>query len=108
MPRRTFQIATSVSIAILLLLAALLALAAATPPPRRFVITPDSNIEPARYPAWHRLGSWLEGRRYVLLTFDDGPYGDGVDEQILQVLQRHHAHAVFFLVCSHVTPATVR
>lgn len=107
MPYRASRIAVSAGIAIFLLVAVLLGLAAATPPPRQFVITPQSRIEPAQYAAWHRLGSWLAGRRYVLLTFDDGPYGKGVDEQILHVLQRHRAHALFFLVCSHVTPATI-
>ena len=107
MPRRASRIVVSSGIAILLLGAVLLGLAAATPPPREFVITSQSRIEPAQYVAWHRLGSWLTGRRYVLLTFDDGPYGKGVDEQILHILQRHQAHALFFLVCSHVTPATI-
>ncbi|TNY25270.1 hypothetical protein BV497_14770 [Fulvimonas soli] len=38
---------------------------------------------------------WLSGRKYVVLTFDDGPFGQGVDEQILEVLERHQARAVF-------------
>ncbi|WP_233840168.1 polysaccharide deacetylase family protein [Dyella sp. 2HG41-7] len=47
----------------------------------------------------------LSGRKYALLTFDDGPYGYGLDEQIMQTLRKHHAHAVFFLVCSHINDA---
>lgn len=108
MPRHPARITVAACIAVLLPVAVLLGLAAAAPPPREFVIAPQSRIEPAQYVAWHRLGSWLAGRRYVLLTFDDGPYGDGVDEQILQTLQRHQAHALFFLVCSHITPATIQ
>ncbi|GLQ45126.1 hypothetical protein GCM10007862_01770 [Dyella lipolytica] len=49
---------------------------------------------------------WLARRKYAVLTFDDGPYGHGIDEQILEVLHRHHAHAVFFLVCSHIDETT--
>lgn len=108
MSRHAFRLAASASIAIALLFGALLSLAAATPPPQQFVITPQNSIKPAQHPVWHRLGGWMGNRRHVLLSFDDGPYGEGVDEQILRILQRHHAHALFFLVCSHVTPATIR
>ncbi|HUA81773.1 MAG TPA: polysaccharide deacetylase family protein [Dyella sp.] len=47
----------------------------------------------------------LAGRKYAVLTFDDGPYGYGLDERILQILRKHHAHAVFFLVCTHINDA---
>lgn len=106
MPRNSSRFLVWACITVLLALAVLLGLAAASPPPYQFVLTPQSRIEPAQHAAWHRLSDWLHHRRYVLLTFDDGPYGRGVDEQILQTLRRHHAQALFFLVCSHITPAT--
>jgi peptidoglycan-N-acetylglucosamine deacetylase len=36
-------------------------------------------------------------RKYVALTLDDGPTPEGTD-QLLSLLDRHHAHATFFLV----------
>ncbi|WP_158543338.1 polysaccharide deacetylase family protein [Dyella psychrodurans] len=54
---------------------------------------------------WRRASDWLAGRKYAVLTFDDGPYGQGVDEQILDVLRKHHAHAIFFVICNHLDKA---
>jgi peptidoglycan-N-acetylglucosamine deacetylase len=50
---------------------------------------------------------WVAGKKYAVLTFDDAPYGHGVDEQILKILQRHHVHAIFFLICNHIDESTV-
>jgi peptidoglycan-N-acetylglucosamine deacetylase len=73
----------------------------------RFVLDPNhGEVTPVAEHSWHRAGDWLTGRKYAVLTFDDGPYGHGVDEQILGVLHRHHAHAMFFLVCSHIDAST--
>lgn len=54
---------------------------------------------------WRAASDFLAGRKYMVLSFDDGPYGYGLDEQILAILQKHHAHAMFFLVCSHINDA---
>lgn len=76
-------------------------------PPPEFRIGRSGLLKPVEYPPWQRASDWIAGRRYVLLTFDDGPYGGGVDEQILATLARHHAHAIFFEVCAHVTSKTI-
>ncbi|TAM58499.1 MAG: polysaccharide deacetylase family protein [Rhodanobacter sp.] len=93
----------------LVLAAGILRLAGAGLPPPRFVLDRDQgSVDPIAYPPWRKASDWLARRKYVVLTFDDGPYGGGVDERILEILRRHHARAIFFLVCSHVTAATSR
>lgn len=73
----------------------------------RFVLDPQAGgIKHANSFALRKVSDVLAGRKYAVLSFDDGPYGQGVDEQILATLQKHHAHAVFFLVCSRITDAT--
>jgi peptidoglycan/xylan/chitin deacetylase (PgdA/CDA1 family) len=47
----------------------------------------------------------LAGRKYAVLTFDDAPYGYGLDEQIMAILRKHHARAVFFLTCRRIDRA---
>lgn len=74
--------------------------------PLQFGFNESSGIEPLEYPAWRKASDWLAGRKYVLLTFDDGPYGKGVDERILAILAKHDASAIFFEVCAHVTEET--
>lgn len=104
-PRRLLMAA----IAALVLAAGALLLAGAGLPPPRFTLDRDQgSVDPISYPRWRTASDWLSQRKYAVLTFDDGPYGGGVDERILEVLQRHHAHALFFLVCSHLTTATSR
>ena len=85
-----------------------LALAGRKLPPPQFRITRDGLLEPLNYPAWRRTSDWLAQRKYIMLTFDDGPYGRGVDEDILSILAAHRAHAVFFEVCAHIDAATQR
>ena len=75
------------------------------PPPESQV--KSGGLEFIHYPLWRKASDWIAGRKYILLTFDDGPYGHGVDEKILSVLSRHGAHAIFFEVCSHVTPVSL-
>lgn len=78
-------------------------------PVPRFTLAEDQvSIVPLDPPLLRQASDWLKRRRYVLLTFDDGPYGHGVDERILGILKRHHAHAVFFLVCARLTNDTAR
>lgn len=72
----------------------------------RFVLDPTAgSVKHASSFSLRRISDTLAGRKYAVLTFDDGPYGYGVDEQILSILRKHHAHAVFFLVCSHINDA---
>ncbi len=72
-------------------------------PPPRFVLDRDQgSVDPLSYPLWRQASDWLADRRYVVLSFDDGPWGHGVDEHILQTLHRHDAHAIFFVICDHL------
>ena len=64
-----------------------------------------SSVQQASGLSLRKVSDFLAGRKYVVLTFDDGPYGYGVDEQIMATLQKHHARAMFFLVCSHINDA---
>jgi len=99
-----------IALAILLSFAGLLLLAGANLPPPRFVLNADQgSVYPLDYPFWRSASDKLVGRKYVVLTFDDGFYNDGVvDESILDVLRWHHAHAIFFLVCSRLNEAADR
>lgn len=90
----------------LLLGAAGVAWAGRNLPPPRFKLTNRHLLAPMDYPLWRRTSDWLAGRKYIMLTFDDGPGGHGVDARILDILARHHAHAVFFEVCAHITNET--
>ncbi|MDE2179130.1 MAG: polysaccharide deacetylase family protein [Xanthomonadaceae bacterium] len=72
-------------------------------PPPRFVLNRDQgSVDPLSYPLWRQASDWLADRRYVVLSFDDGPWGQGVDERILRILHRHGAHAIFFVICDHL------
>jgi peptidoglycan/xylan/chitin deacetylase (PgdA/CDA1 family) len=75
-------------------------------PPPKFQLTRRHLLTPVGYPLWRRASDWLAGRHYIALTFDDGPGGHGVDARILDILARHHAHAVFFEVCAHINSKT--
>jgi peptidoglycan/xylan/chitin deacetylase (PgdA/CDA1 family) len=95
---------------LLLSCAGLLLLAGANLPPPRFVLNADQgSVYPLDYPFWRSASDKLVGRKYVVLTFDDGFYNDGVvDESILDVLRWHHAHAIFFLVCNRLSESADR
>lgn len=60
------------------------------------------SVEKVSYPLWRHASDLLGARKYAVLTFDDGPYGSGVDERILKILSRHRAHAMFFVVCNRL------
>lgn len=75
------------------------------PPPKFLVSRSGQSLEPRQYPVLQAWGDWLRGRKYLVLTFDDGPFGSGVDDRILNVLKRHHARAVFFVVCRNLVRA---
>lgn len=103
LPRRYLLAA----IATLSLTAILLGVAGRWAPTPRFVLDRGrGEITPIAEHSWQRASDWLAGRKYAVLTFDDGPYGHGVDEKILNVLRRHHAHAMFFLICNHIDAST--
>jgi peptidoglycan-N-acetylglucosamine deacetylase len=61
-----------------------------------------ANVDPIAQHTWRSASDWIVGKKYALLTFDDGPYGHGVDEKILGVLRKHHAHALFFVICNRL------
>lgn len=68
-----------------------------------FVLSAEARrLEPLDYPLLQSWGDQLRGRRYIALTFDDGPYGDGVDQRLLDILHKHHARAIFFVVCDRL------
>jgi peptidoglycan-N-acetylglucosamine deacetylase len=90
-----------------LLFACLLLVSGSGKQPPRFVLDQaHGGVSLVEGQSWRTASDWLAGKKYAVLTFDDGPYGHGVDEKILAVLNRHHAHAIFFLVCSHINDAT--
>ena len=87
--------------------AALLGWAGSGLPPPGFTLAPGGDrLEPIDDPLWRRASDWIARRKYITLTFDDGPYGHGVDERILTILAKHDAHAIFFDVCTHITKIT--
>ena len=75
-------------------------------PPPRFGLTDRGLLTPVDYPLWRQVSDWLARRKYIMLTFDDGPYGYGVDEKIIAILEKHGARAVFFEVCAHINDTT--
>lgn len=103
---RWVLLSTAAALAIVLAGTALLRWMGSALPPPEFEITATGSLQPVRYPLWRRVHDWLSGRKYVFLTFDDGPYGHGIDEAILNTLAKHHAHAIFFEVCTHITKQT--
>lgn len=75
-------------------------------PPPEFALTDRGLLTPVHYPLWRQASDWLARRKYLMLTFDDGPYGHGVDQKITAVLEKHGAHAAFFLVCANINAST--
>lgn len=110
--QRRVRRATRAGLVVLLILVAvgtaLLAWAGSGLTPPRFRLAAGAGrLEPIDYPVWRSASDRIARRKYIALTFDDGPYGAGVDERILRILAKHHAHAIFFEVCSHITDKTV-
>lgn len=70
-------------------------------PHHRFVLDPadQGRIQPIDLPWWRDYANRLHGRKFVMLTFDDGPGDREINETILRVLKKHHAPAAFFSVC---------
>ena len=67
----------------------------------QFQADPDhtGQIEPIDWQWWRQAADWLHGRKYIALTFDDGPSDHATDTTILQILAKHRAHAIFFTIC---------
>ena len=56
--------------------------------------------------AW--LADRVHGRKYLVLSFDDGPSTTRTDSEILAILAKHHARALFFSVCARAQSANGR
>lgn len=106
LPHQVYVSLGAVLVVLLICISILVALGSDALPPQ-FKISNAGLLKATGYPLWQRISDGIAGRRYVLLTFDDGPGGHGVDEQILATLSKHHAHAIFFEVCAHVDDATL-
>lgn len=103
-----FRLAKPIAITVVALDIALLTAAWFTPGPEHFRIDPGQHgIAPSAYSPWYRFTDRVQHHSYAMLTFDDGPAGGGLDEKFLAVLSRHHAHAIFFLVCKNINERTL-
>ena len=71
--------------------------------PPRFILDPmdSGRIMPVDQSWWRTAADGVHGRKYLMLTFDDGPANREINETILKVLEKHHAHAAFFTVCKN-------
>lgn len=88
--------------AVLLVIAVLWLLGLDSPRPQfKLDPTDPGAVVPVHWPWWRRAADWLHGRRYLVLSFDDGPADHHTDARILQILAKHHAHAIFFTICGH-------
>jgi peptidoglycan/xylan/chitin deacetylase (PgdA/CDA1 family) len=103
-----FRLAKPIAITVVAMDIALLTAAWFTPGPGHFRIDPGQHgIAPSAYSPWYRFTDRVQHHSYAMLTFDDGPAGGGLDEKFLAVLSRHHAHAIFFLVCKNINERTL-
>lgn len=103
-----FRLAKPIAITVVALDIVLMAAAWLTPRPEHFKLAPDQHgIAPSAYSPWYKFTDRVQHRSYAMLTFDDGPAGGGLDEKFLDVLSRHHAHAIFFLVCRNINEHTL-
>lgn len=103
-----YRLAKPVVVVAIVLVIAITMAALLTPKPEKFKLNAEqSGIAPAAHAAWYRFADRIQHRRYAVLTFDDGPAGGGLDEKFLSVLNQHHAHAMFFLVCKNIDRRTV-
>lgn len=87
------------------------ALVFATPymTPRHFALSSNQRtLESTTLQPLRAAGDWVNQHKYAMLTFDDGPNGNALDDRILAVLRQHHAHAMFFVVCGKMNDETVQ
>jgi peptidoglycan/xylan/chitin deacetylase (PgdA/CDA1 family) len=104
--RRTYQHhVLSIGFLLLCIVSLVLIVEHYTQAPRFVLDEQHASIAPLSQNNWRGASDWIAGKKYALLTFDDGPYGHGLDEKILGVLHRHHAHAIFFIICSRLDAA---
>lgn len=105
LPHQVYRSFGAVIFALALCILLLGALGGEAPPPR-FKISETGLLEPTEYPLWQQMSDRIADRKYVLLTFDDGPGGHGLDEKILATLSKHRVHAIFFEVCNRINDET--
>lgn len=76
----------------------------------RFALDPINvgQVVPIRQSALAWLSDRVRGRKYLVLSFDDGPSSPDTDSAILTVLAKHHAHALFFSICARAQSANGR
>jgi peptidoglycan-N-acetylglucosamine deacetylase len=86
---------------VLILMTVVLWLLGLQSPLPRFRLDPEHSgrIVPVEWPWWRKAADLLHGRRYLMLTFDDGPADSTTNMRILRILDKHNAHAVFFAIC---------
>ncbi|MDD5298395.1 MAG: polysaccharide deacetylase family protein [Rhodocyclaceae bacterium] len=72
--------------------------------PPRFVIdrSHPGRIQPMNDTLLRQIKDGLHRRKYIALTFDDGPAEHSVNQNILKALDKHHARVVFFLICRNI------
>jgi len=100
-----------IATAILVLSAAVLWLIGLQNPTPRFILDPQApgRIQAINWPWWREYADLMHGRKYMMLTFDDGPADQATNDAILNTLKKHHAHAAFFIVCRNAqNPAGVQ
>ena len=78
---------------------------------------PDPDALPSLNPNQNKAAGWLlaegpaptpgDGRRYVTLTFDDGPNPE-TTPKVLALLEKHHVQATFFFIGKYLDGTTNR
>lgn len=65
-------------------------------------VTNQTRLQPVNASVFNQLHALLSWKKYLLLTFDDGPVGGGIDQTLVDTLDKHRAHAIFFINCIHL------
>lgn len=108
-PRRLPARGLSAVAAGLLIAAVILTLLVPHMSPLHFTMDADQrSITTTDSEPLHKAGDWLTRHKYAVLTFDDGPAGSELDDQLLRVLHQHHAHALFFVICNKLDDDTIQ
>ena len=76
----------------------------------RFALDPHDSgrVVPRGQSALGWLADRVHGRKYLVLSFDDGPADPRTARAIRTILARHHAHALFFTICARGQSAAGR
>lgn len=108
-PRRLPVRALTIATAALTLCTAVFVLATPHMEPRHFALDANErSLVTSDHQPLHAAGDWVNRHKYAMLTFDDGPNGNALDDRILDVLRQHHARAMFFVVCGKMDNDTVQ